>query len=56
MEKIKTVPIGGDLSSPLVAFGDDSQIGTSLAFAFVVVRRGNIDASLPHAASVMSRL
>jgi hypothetical protein len=39
MGTAKTIPIGGDKAAPYLAFGDDSQYGDFLAYAFVVVRR-----------------
>lgn len=39
MEETITLPVGDDSSAPFLAFGDDSQFGDRLAFAFVVLRR-----------------
>ena len=42
MANAKTIPAGGDRAAKYVAFGDDSQFGDTLAFAFVVVRRDRL--------------
>ena len=39
MDSPKTIQVGRDKTAPFVAFGDDSQYGDSLSFAFVLVPR-----------------
>jgi hypothetical protein len=42
MDKNETLAIGNDCEAPFVAFGDDSQFGDSLTFAFAIVRREHL--------------
>jgi hypothetical protein len=37
-----TIPVGADKAAQYLAFGDDSQFGDYLAFAFVIVRRDHL--------------
>lgn len=52
----QTVFIGRDPEAPFVAFGDDSKFGDVLAFAFVVIKRCDIDRMQKRLLKVKRRL